>query len=256
VAVVTGAGRGLGRCAALGLARQGAAVAAVARSESQIRTTVDEIVAEGGVALPLAADVGSIEAVDDLRRLVAAKLGQVGILVNAAGVYGPIEMIQHSDPCRWIETLLINTIGPYLTCRAFVGDMIAAGWGRIINFSSAASLHPPGPLVSAYSTSKAALNRFTRHLAAEVDGTGVTANVIHPGEVKTAMWAAICDESAQAGPQGAAIRDWAKEVGESGGDDPEKAVELVLKLVLDPSCNVSGRFLWIEGGAQQPITSW
>ena len=69
--------------------------------------------------------------------------------------------------------------------------MMAAGWGRIINFSSAASLHPPGPLNSAYGTSKVALNQFTRHLAAELAGTGVTANVIHPGEVKTAMWASI-----------------------------------------------------------------
>ena len=72
--------------------------------------------------------------------------------------------------------------------------MLEAGWGRIVNVTSAASLHPPGPLNSAYGTAKAALNQFTRHLAAEIAGSGVTANVIHPGDVKTDMWADIRDE--------------------------------------------------------------
>ena len=76
---------------------------------------------------------------------------------------------------------MINTIGTYLVSRAFLSGMIDAGWGRIINVSSAASLGTPGPLTSAYATSKVAQNHFTRHLAAELVGTGVTANVIHPG---------------------------------------------------------------------------
>ena len=79
--------------------------------------------------------------------------------------------------------------------------MIDAGWGRIVNVTSAASLHPPGPLNSAYATAKVALNQLTRHLAAEIAGTGVTANVIHPGDVKTDMWADIRDRVAVMGPE-------------------------------------------------------
>jgi NAD(P)-dependent dehydrogenase (short-subunit alcohol dehydrogenase family) len=185
-----------------------------------------------------------------------AELGPPTIVINAAGVFGPIQPVIESDPARWIETLAINTIGPYLVCRIFLPGMLAAGWGRIVNFSSAAALHVPGPLNSAYGVSKVALNQFTRHLAAELEGSGVTANAIHPGEVKTAMWAAIRDESLSAGQAGAPYRSWADSVGRSGGDDPQKAVDLVLKLVGDSPDPPNGRFLWIEGGLQTPIRSW
>ena len=134
--------------------------------------------------------------------------------------------------------------------------MVDRGWGRIVTISSAATLHPPGPLNSAYGTSKVAVNQPTRHLAAELAGSGVTANVIHPGEVKTAMWAAIQAEAANTGREGTGLRDWAAAVGSSGGDDPQRAVELILSLVNGPLQATSGRFLWISGGHQAPIPSW
>ncbi|MDP6054744.1 MAG: SDR family oxidoreductase, partial [Candidatus Latescibacteria bacterium] len=145
---------------------------------------------------------------------------------------------------------------PYLMCRAFVAGMIEAGWGRIVNVTSAAALHPPGPLNSAYGTSKVALNQFTRHLAAELINTGVTANVIHPGDVKTDMWAAIRDGANLLGPEAAAYRAWVQWVDETGGDPPGKAADLILKLMGEESAEVSGRFLWIEDGLQAPIASW
>lgn len=256
IAVVTGAGRGLGQRVAAGLADEGAKVAVVARSKDQLESTQKLISQAGGVARSFPTDVASPDAVLQLQRQVEDELGAATILVNAAGIFGPIQLVRDSDPQRWIETLAINTIGPYLTCRAFLEGMLAAGWGRIINFSSAASLHPPGPLNSAYGTSKVAVNQFTRHLAAELQGTGVTANVIHPGEVKTAMWAAIREESQETGPIGEGYRAWAESVGQSGGDDPQKAVDLVLKLVLDVGGQPNGKFLWIEGGLQTPIASW
>jgi NAD(P)-dependent dehydrogenase (short-subunit alcohol dehydrogenase family) len=256
IAVVTGAGRGLGRSVAIALAQRGAKLAIVSRSRDQLHDTAREIDAAGGSALALPADISGPEAVDDLRARVQAEIGTAQILINAAGVFGPIQLVHQSDPRRWIETLAVNTIGPYLTCRAFVGGMLERGWGRIVNFSSAASLHAPGPLNSAYGTSKVALNQFTRHLAAELDSTGVTANVIHPGEVKTDMWAAIRAESQTTGPVGEAYRAWANEVGQSGGDDPQKAVDLILKLLGHQSAATNGQFLWIADGMQTPIPSW
>jgi NAD(P)-dependent dehydrogenase (short-subunit alcohol dehydrogenase family) len=256
VAVVTGASRGIGACIATSLAAQGASVALVARTSEQIDVLERHIRATGGMAIAIPCDVRSTQEVDQLSDIAHAALGPVHILVNAAGVFGPIQLIAQSNPTSWIDTIMVNTVGPYLTCRAFASDMIAYGWGRIINVTSAASLHTPGPLNSAYGTSKAALNQFTRHLAAELAGTGVTANVIHPGEVKTEMWSYIRDEIAKTGPEGEDYRAWSRWVDETGGDPLEKSAELVLRLVSDEAASLNGQFLWIENGLQKPSPSW
>jgi NAD(P)-dependent dehydrogenase (short-subunit alcohol dehydrogenase family) len=235
----------------MALAAHGARVALVARSADHLEATAQAIGAAGGLAQSFAADVTS--ATDVLERLkpaVEEALGRPHVLVNCAGTYGPIALIQESDPAHWSETMAVNAIAAYLTCRAFVGSMVAQGWGRIINVSSAASLHPPSPLTSAYATSKVALNHLTRCLAAEVAGSGVTANALHPGEVKTAMWQDIRDRAAALGPAGDGLRQWAAWVEQTGGDPPEKAAELVLRLVRDEAAGVNGQFLWIEGGLQ------
>lgn len=256
VALVTGAGRGLGRQTALHLAAQGATVIAVSRNGDELRQTVQTIQQAAGAAHAMPADISRLEAVEAVKLEVEQRFGLVSILVNAAGIFGPIQMIKNSDPTRWVDTLAINLFGPYFTCRAFASGMIQRGWGRIVNFTSAAALHPPGPLNSAYATSKAALNQFTRHLAAELEGTGVTANVLHPGDVKTEMWATIRAEADRMGPEGEAYRQWVRWVEETGGDDPQKAADLVLRLVSDEAASINGQFLWIESGLQSPIPSW
>lgn len=251
-ALVTGASRGLGQHVALKLAAAGAHVALVARDEKALRETEGKIRQAGGTASVFSADVTNAARIAALR----GEVGPVSIVVNAAGIFGPIQLIQDSDPARWIETITANTIAPYLVSRAFVGDMLTAKWGRIISFSSAAALHPPGSLNSAYGVSKVALNQFTRHFAAELRGSGVTANVMHPGDVKTDMWAAIRDEAERLGPIAEGYRKWVEWVGATGGDDPTKAADLVLKLCSDDAANINGEFLWIDHPLQAPIPSW
>ena len=234
VAVVTGASRGIGRAIADALKARGLAVATVARRSARF-----------------AADVSDPADVDRLKTAVEAELGRPTVVVNAAGVFGPIALVQDSDPAEWVETLMIDAVGPYLVSRAFLSGMLDAGWGRIVSLSSAASLHPPGPLNSAYGTAKVALNQFTRHLAAELAGTGVTANVIHPGDVKTAMWADIRDKKDAIGESG--YDRWVAWVEKTGGDPPEKAAQLVLDIL---ASDINGRFLWIDDPLQTPIPSW
>jgi len=256
VAVVTGASRGLGQRIALRLGQQGAMVAMLARSESALQEIQQKMASDGAHALAVPVDLGNANAIEQARDVVERNLGIPSILVNAAGVFGPIDLIKDTDPHAWIETIMVNTVGPYLTCRAFVSGMIDRGWGRIINVTSAAALHEPGPINSAYGTSKAALNQFTRHLASELKGTGVTANVIHPGDVKTDMWAYIKVASQRLGNLADPYIKWAKWVQETGGDDPEKAADLVGDLTSDNAAEVNGRFLWIKDGLQTPIPSW
>lgn len=256
IAVITGASRGIGQRIAWRLAQQGAIVALLARNEKALQDTQQRILATGAHALIVPVNLGEPQSVAQVKGVIERDLGIPSILVNAAGVFGPIDLVKDGDPAAWIETIMINMVAPYLTCRAFVGGMVEGGWGRIVNVTSAAALHEPGPLNSAYGTSKAALNQLTRHLAAELNGTGVTANVIHPGDVKTDMWVHIMTASERLGSIADSFTRWANWVRETGGDDPEKAADLVAGLMSDDAAGVNGRFLWIKDGLQHPIPSW
>jgi len=201
-------------------------------------------------------DVSDNSFVEKLQQQVAKEHGVVQILINAAGVFGPIDLIQNTDPTEWVQTIIIDAIAPYYTARSFLPGMLKSKWGRIINLTSAASLHPPGPLNSAYGTSKVALNQLTRHLAAEIAGSGVTANVIHPGDVRSDMWGDIKAKAEALGEVGKDYKAWVDWVDQTGGDDPKKAMDLVLKLVSGKSDLVNGRFCWIDQPLQAPIPSW
>jgi NAD(P)-dependent dehydrogenase (short-subunit alcohol dehydrogenase family) len=235
VAVVTGASRGVGAAIADALEETGVLVARVSRGAERF-----------------AADVSRPDDVARMAEEVRGLLGTPTILVNAAGAFGPLERLRDADPAAWLETVALDLGGPFLCCKALLPGMLAEGWGRIVNVTSAASLHTPGPFCSAYATAKAALNQLTRHLAADLEGSGVTANVIHPGDVKTDMWADIRGQAERL--DGAdAFRQWVEWVEETGGDPPRKAADLVLRIV---ASEVNGRFLWIEDGLQAPVPSW
>lgn len=253
LALVTGASKGLGREIALGLAHAGHQVIAVARDLSALNSLAKE---HPTAIFPYPCDVSNYSAVEELGAKVHKEHGEVQILVNAAGVFGPIDLIHKSDPEQWAKTILIDTLAPYFTTRVFLQGMLDKKWGRIINVSSAAALHPPGSLNSAYGTSKVALNQFTRHLASEISGSGVTANVIHPGDVKTEMWADIKAKALALGDVGKDYTAWVNWVAETGGDDPKKAMELVLEIVSPSYDGINGRFLWIKDPLQAPIPSW
>ncbi|HET6485791.1 MAG TPA: SDR family oxidoreductase [Spirochaetia bacterium] len=256
VALVTGAGSGVGEAVAVGLAARGMRVALVGRSTEKLEAARARIQARGGASLVAPCDVGDAAQVSDLKRAVLTGLGCPRVLVNAAGRYGECLPIADSDPLDWTATLQVNLVGAYLVCNAFLKEMISQGWGRIINVTSAGSLPEPTGIASAYQLSKVGLNHFTRQLARELDGTDVTANAIHPGEVKSPMWEAIRSDAAGRGEPGRGALDWAAWVERTGGDPPEKTLERILEL-LDPGSEaVSGQFLWIRDGLQKPRPTW
>lgn len=197
-ALVTGAGRGIGRAIALGLAADGARVALLARSADQLADTAATVSAVGGTVLVVPADVGDPTAVDKATAMVLAEFGAVDILVNDAAVVTPIGPTLSVDADKWADALDVNVVGPFRLAQALLPSMIARGWGRIANVSSGIAAHPAAMIgMNAYATSKSALEAHTLNLAAELAGTGVTANVYRPGSVDTAMQGWIRNQPAQ-----------------------------------------------------------
>jgi NAD(P)-dependent dehydrogenase (short-subunit alcohol dehydrogenase family) len=187
---------------------------------------------------------------------VRQQLGPPSILINNAGLHGEFTLIRDSDPLRWRDTLLTNLYAPYLLCRLCAPAMIAGGWGRIVNVSSASGLYEPQGINSSYGLSKYALNFFTRQMAQELEGTNVTSTAIHPGEVQTEMWAKIKADAQSRGPEALGGSEWAAMVEKTGGDPPDKAADLILRVLQADPAEVNGKFLWIEEGIQTPRATW
>ena len=188
-ALVTGAGRGIGRAIALALAREGAVVALAARTRKELDAVAATIGESGGRALVLPADVSIAT---DVERVVAdtvAKLERLDVLVTSAGVasFGPVVEAKVED---WDSMLAVNLRGAMLACRAAAPRMIAQGAGTIINVASIAATRVLGG-AAAYSATKAGLVAFSRVLAEELRGTGVRVGLLVPGAVDTPLWDAI-----------------------------------------------------------------
>lgn len=179
VAVVTGAGRGLGRAAARALAVAGARVALVDITGDELADAEASMREAGLDARAFRADVSDPDAVARLADRVRAALGPPTVLVNAAAILDERPFVEY-DFVGWSRTLAINLTGPWLCCKAFVPDMLAGGRGSIVNVSSRAGVEPFAG-ETAYCASKYGLEGFSRSLAIELEPRGIAVNLITPG---------------------------------------------------------------------------
>ena len=186
VAVITGAGRGIGRAIALGYARAGASICCVARTESEIQATAGQIQARGGTAISIQADVTHWSSVKKLFESVDEKLGGIDIVVLNAGASLDHRVVEESDPRAWEETLRTNLVGSYFCAKAAIPSLKKRRSGKIIVVGSGMG-HNGKAGGSAYSCSKAGLWMLTRILAQELWQYDISVNELVPGPVRTDM---------------------------------------------------------------------
>jgi NAD(P)-dependent dehydrogenase (short-subunit alcohol dehydrogenase family) len=186
IAIVTGAGRGIGKGIALRFADEGAVVALTSRNKAQLDQVVGKIEAAGGRGLAVAGDVTKRDDVARVVRATEEKVGGVTLLVNNAGVAGPYGPIGIVDPDAWWAAQEVHLRAPLLFMSAVLPGMIERRAGRIINISSP-RCHMLTPSLSAYSLGKTAQNRLTELVANEVKEHGVKAFALDPGSIMTEM---------------------------------------------------------------------
>lgn len=202
-ALVTGAGRGIGRSIARMLAAEGAQPALLSRTESELDAVAADIAATGADRPPVfVADVGDAEQVREVVGRVGAELGQVDILINNAAVVWPLGPTAKVDPLEWEAAFRINVFALVRLTQQLLPPMLDRGWGRIVDVSSGIVAYPGGMVgANAYAATKAALEAHVVNLGAEVAGSGVEVNAFRPGAVDTAMQGWIRDQDpAEIGP--------------------------------------------------------
>jgi len=185
-AVVTGGGSGIGRSIALRLARDGAHVAVIDLNGAGAEAVARDIGAAGGRALALEVDVSRAADITGGAARVRRELGAIHILINDAGICEFVPFAQMTE-AQWERTLTVNLTSMFHCAKAVLPDMIAAGWGRIVNLSSVAGLNGGAPALVHYAASKSGVLGFTKALALEVGPSGITVNAIAPGLIDTPM---------------------------------------------------------------------
>ncbi|WP_007025663.1 3-oxoacyl-ACP reductase FabG [Saccharomonospora iraqiensis] len=243
VAIVTGAGRGIGAAVAKRLASDGFAVALFDLDEAGAKAGAEAITADGGRALGVGLDISDAEQVDAAVGTVAAELGAPTVLVNNAGITRDNMLFKMSET-DWDSVMGVHLRGSFLMSRAVQKHQTEQKWGRVVNLSSTSALGNRGQ--ANYSTAKAGLQGFTKTLAVELGKFGVTANAIAPGFIETDMTAATAERV------GMGFEDFknaaAEQIPVRRVGQPSDIANVVSFLVSDEASFVSGQVIYVAGG--------
>jgi 3-oxoacyl-[acyl-carrier protein] reductase len=243
VAVVTGAARGIGAAVAHRLARDGFAVGLIDRDACD--GTVQRIAGEGGRAIGVTADIADEHSVESAFALLSAELGGPTVLVNNAGFSSDFDLADLPTE-EWKSMLAVFLDGAFFATRAAQRHMAEARWGRVINISSVSALGTAGR--AHYSTAKAGLVGFTKALALELGGLGVTVNAIAPGFIVSDMTAATARRQGRDVEEHQRIAAESIPVGRVG--QPEDIAAAAAYFASTESGFVSGQVLYVAGGPE------
>ena len=240
VSIITGGGSGIGKAIATAFAREGSHLVLASRTASELEATKREIGNLSAARVEIfPADISQPKQVKGLVDFTLKKFATIDVLVNCAGIYGPIGLATDIDSEKWLQAIHINLYGTFLCIKAALPTMIENRKGKIINLSGGGATSP-FPRFSAYAASKAAVVGLTGTLAEEVKEYNIDINAIAPGAVNTRL----LDQVLQAGE--AAGKDFlAKSIKQKkeGGTLPEKVAELAVFLASSKSDGLTGRLI-------------
>ena len=243
ICLITGAGGGMGRVAAMTFAREGARVVAVDAAKSAADETVAQVVALGGEAVAVTADVSTEADAKGMVDLAISTYGRIDVLYNNAGIMPAADhSVIDTDVDTWDRVMAVNVRGVFLGCKHAIPGMLEQGSGSIINIASFVALVGCSAPQDAYTASKGAIIALTRSLAVQFGPAGVRCNSISPGPVETPLlmdWL-VKDEAA------ASIRLARNPTGRFG--QPEDVVNAALYLASDESRWTNGSNLVVDGG--------
>ena len=242
-AVITGGASGIGLAISRRLAQDGAAVAVFDLDHAGAERLVTQLQADGSPAMAVKVDVSDRGQVDAAVGEVRHKLGPIQVLVNCAGIEA-FEPFQSITEASWDRIMAVNLKGTFNCTQAVVSDMIAAGWGRIINISSS-SAQSGAARMTHYAASKAGVIGFTKALALELGRAGITVNTIPPGSIDTPM----LRRAAAAGHLGEAALERiasAMPVGRAG--TPQDIAAACSFLASEESGYITGQVIGVNGG--------
>ncbi len=239
VAMVTGGSSGIGRAVAGALARAGAQVVVLARSEGALAGTVAELRADGCQAAWVSADLGDRAAAQEAARAATEPFGEPDILVNAAGVNlrPPLAALTLTD---WDRLMAVNLTAPFLLGQSFGPPMAQRGWGRIINIASQQAIRAFGNS-GGYGASKAGLTALTRSQSEAWAGQGVCCNALAPGFVATPLTAEVASDPVRSAALAARTM-----VGRNGGAADFEGIAVFL--ASRASDYVTGQLICVDGG--------
>ena len=240
VAIITGAGRGIGQAIAVAFAREGARVFLAARTTTELEAVVTSCEMQGATATGVPTDVANQEAVRRLVSTAIERAGHVDVLVNSAGIYGPIGPTAEIDAAAWIRGIEVNLFGPLFLCRELLPHLIKRQQGKIILLGGGGATAPL-PNFSSYAASKAGLARLADTLAEELKPFNIQVNVIAPGLVNTRLQDEVVAAGLRAGPLLGKIKQ-ARETG-AGAVSPEVAASLAIFLASPASGKLTGKLI-------------
>ena len=242
VALVTGAAVGIGRAIALRLARDGIAIGVMDLNLQACETVAQEIKDAGGDAIALAGDIAKRDTIQSAAAELRAAYGPINILVNNAGITGFVPFLELTD-AQWDRMLEVNLKGAFIVTQTILPDMIAQGWGRIVNISSS-SAQSGAANMAHYSSAKGGIIALTKTLAQEFGPAGITCNNIPPRFV---MNTAMSEESFKM--LGNEVREaWTNNGPIRRQGEPEDIAGACAWLVSDEAGYVTGQTIGVNGG--------